>query len=103
MATRSRRNDQPLGDWRTHYSEIWKRPVTTPTIEPQDRMPLAAFLVAREAARKAAAAFERVKPDCRTCAHFDTGHCKNFDMDIPGDFQQKQEECTEWVFDGIPF
>lgn len=102
MATRVRRNDRPLGDWRTHYTEIWK-PMTNPSTEPRDRMPLVAFLVAREAARKAAAAFERVKPDCRTCTHFEMGRCKQFEQDIPKEFQERPEACEAWVFDGIPF
>lgn len=71
--------------------------------EPADRMTLPAFLVAREAARKAAAAFERVKPDCRTCAHYDMGRCKQFDQDIPKDFQETPEACAGWEFDGVPF
>lgn len=71
--------------------------------EPADRMTLDAFLVAREAARKAAAAFERVKPDCRTCTHYDMGRCKQFDQDIPADFQKTPEACAGWEFDGVPF
>jgi hypothetical protein len=102
MATRIRRNDRPLGDWRAHYEQIWK-PMNTPTTEPRDRMTLASFLVAREATRKAAAAFERVKPDCRACVHFDMGRCKQFDQDIPKEFQQTPEACEGWEFDGIPF
>lgn len=104
MAARVRRSPgalKPVTDWPLYYREIWKRPMTT--TEPTDRMTLPAFLVARDAARKAAAAFERVKPDCRSCANFDMGRCQHFGDDIPKEFQETPEGCESWVFDGIPF
>lgn len=77
--------------------------MTTPATQPQDHMPLAAFVAARAALRTALASFERVKPDCRTCMHFDMGRCKEFDNDIPKDFQETPEACGSWAFDGVPF
>lgn len=102
MATRPRRKDCELGDWRTHYEQLWK-PMTTPATQPIDNMTLPAFIAAREALRAALSSFERVKPDCRSCAHFDMGRCKQFDQDIPKDFQETPEACDGWTFDGIPF
>lgn len=102
MATRSRRNDRPLGDWRTHYEQLWKPNVATPATQPTDRMPLTAFVAARQAMRDALANFERVKPDCRTCARFEMGKCSEFG-EVPKDFQETPEACESWVFDGIPF
>jgi hypothetical protein len=106
MATRARRSPgalKDLGDWKTHYREIWKRPMTTPATQPADRMPLASFLAARQTLRDALATFERVKPDCRTCTHYDMGRCKQFDQDIPKEFQEMPEACESWEYDGIPF
>lgn len=75
----------------------------TPTTQPADNMTLPAFVAARQVLRDALASFERVKPDCRTCTHFDVGRCKQFDSDIPKDFQETPEACDAWVFDGMPF
>lgn len=76
---------------------------TTPATQPTDRMPLPAFKAARQAMRDALATFEKVKPNCRSCAHFDMGRCKQFEQDIPADFQQQDEACESWVYDGIPY
>lgn len=103
MAARTRRNDRPLGDWRAYYTEIWKRPVSTPATQPTDRMPLKSFTAARQALRDALASFERVSPCCKSCTHFDLGRCKQFEQEIPGDFQTQPEACDGWEFDGIPF
>lgn len=103
MAKPIRRADRrvELGDWRAHYSQLWN-PMTTHT-KPADRMPLPAFVAARQALRDALATFESVKPNCRSCAQFEQGRCKQFDSDIPAEFQQQDEQCTEWIYDGIPF
>lgn len=103
MATRVRRNDRPLGDWQTYYREIWKKPMTTPATQPANGMSLQSFVAARQVLRDALATFERVKPDCRACTHFDMGRCKQFEQDIPKDFQETPEACEGWQFDGIPF
>lgn len=70
---------------------------------PTDRMTLPAFLAAREAVRSAAKAFELVRVDCRSCAHFQMGDCQHFGAPVPKDFQQQIEACPHWIYDGIPF
>jgi hypothetical protein len=76
---------------------------TTAPTHPQESMTLAAFVAGRQALRDALASYERVKPDCRTCRHFDMGRCKQFDQDIPKEFQEMPEACESWEYDGIPF
>ncbi len=70
---------------------------------PVDRMPLAAFLAAREAVFNAARAYEVVKPNCQSCSEFEMGHCKHFGAQIPKEFQTADSQCEHWTFDGIPF
>lgn len=101
MAARPRRDAGPVtSDWRAHYQALWT-PMATTTTQPRDRMPLPEFLAARQVLRNALAQFP--EPTCRSCVHFDMGRCKQYDQDIPADFQQKPEACEGWEFDGIPF
>lgn len=76
--------------------------MTNPATQPLDRMPLPAFVAARQALRDALAHFERVKPDCRSCANFDMGDCTLHGA-IPVEFQTQAEQCGDWIYDGLPF
>jgi hypothetical protein len=64
-------------------------------------MPLAQYVAARQVLRDALARF----PDatCHSCIHFAMGRCKQYDQEVPADFQKQPEACEGWQFDAIPF
>lgn len=107
MAARTRRARCRVkareADWKTYYEKLWKPMTHQSAAMPRDNMTLAQYVTARDALRDALRKYESVTANCRSCAHFDMGHCKKFGQVPPTEFQQQPEQCAEWAYDGIPF
>lgn len=77
---------------------LWK-----PSSEPKDGMTRTQLEVQRDALRRALRRLDDIRPCCNTCANFDFVKTCKLHGEIPHEFFNTPDQCSDWRFEFTPF